>query len=299
MQVTRFSSLAVAASLVVGLAFAMAACDGNPAEPVNIVDSGSWYVSGFHWPHDGTPLETAHFVVYSDAASTQARQQLADIAEDALADLKARFGIAGDAMFRFPAGQQKIHIYAYKTYTPTEWGGRAYWGGLMIYSLDHPERGAWGHTALDMYVPVVTHEIMHVIESLLRASNNPEQVDVWLTEGIAEFVSGGNAAPSISGKARYDELIAQHGRLNPIAMHRYTDYPGLGLVYDYYLPMFQLAVTYLFDAQGHGASLMDLRDLYLDVRDGMSFSAAFADRLGISVAEYEQQFFDLMNDYLE
>ncbi len=281
------------------LLLATAACNGDPAEPATMVDSGSWYVSGFRWPHDGKPLETANVVVYSDAASLEARQQLADIAEDALARLKARFGITGDAMFRFPSGQQKIHIYTYKTYTPTEWGGRAYWGGLMIYSLDHPQRGAWGHTALEMYGPVVTHEIMHVIESLLRASNSPEQVDVWLTEGIAELVSGGNAAPSITGKVRFDELIAQHGRLNPIAMHRYTDYPGLGLVYDYYLPMFQLAVTYLFDAQGHGATLADLRDLYLDVREGVSFTTAFADRLGIGLTEYEQQFFDLMSDYLE
>ena len=281
------------------LLFAIAACNDDPAEPATMVDSGSWYVSGFRWPHDGHPLETTNFVVFSDAASPEARQQLGGIAEDALAELKEQFDISGNALFRFPSGQQKIHIYTYKTHTPTEWGGRAYWGGLMIYSLDHPQRGAWGHTALEMYVPVVTHEIMHVIESLLRASNNPEQVDVWLTEGIAEFVSGGNAAPSIDGKARFDELIAQHGRLNPIAMHRYTDYPDLGLVYDYYLPMFQLAVTYLFDAQGYGATLPDLRDLYLDIRDGVSFATAFADRLGIGVAEYEQRFFDLLSDYLE
>lgn len=299
MRETRITVLALAATLGVGLAVAMAACGGDPTAPANMVDSGSWYATGFHWPHDGNPLETANLVVYSDAASTQARQQLADLAEGALAALTARFGIDANAQFRFPSGQQKIHIYAYKTYTPTEWGGRAYWGGLMIYSLDHPDRGAWGHTALDMYVPVVTHEIMHVIESLLRASNSPEQVDVWLTEGIAEVVSGGNAAPSIGDKARFNELIAEYGRLSPIAMHRYTDYPDLGLVYNYYLPMFQLAVTYLFDAQGHGATLADLRDLYLDIRAGVGFTTAFADRLGIGLVEYEAQFFDLMSDYLE
>jgi hypothetical protein len=150
-----------------------------------------------------------------------------------------------------------------------------------------------------MYVPVVEHEIMHVIESLLKASNNPETVDVWLTEGIAEFVSGGNAAGSISDQARFDDLIATHGALNPIAMHRYNDYPAdLGVVYDYYLPMFQLATTYLFDARGHGATLVALRDLYLDVRDGIVFSTAFEDRFGISLADYEAQFFGLMNDYL-
>jgi hypothetical protein len=263
MRRTRTIQLISATALAAGVWLTVTGCN-SPVEPANMVDSGSWYVSGFHWPHDGKPLETANFVVYSDAASTEARRKLADIAED------------------------------------TQWGGWAYWGGLLIYSLDHEERGEAGHTAPDMYVPVVKHEVMHVIESLLKASNNPELVDVWLTEGIAEFVSGGNAAPSITDRARFDDLIATHGRRNPIAMHRYTDYPSeSGIVYNYYIPMFQLAATYLFDAQGHGATLEDLKDLYLDIREGMAFSAAFADRLGISVAEYEQQFFDLMSDYLE
>gem|GEM_PF-2438520 len=44
-----------------------------------MVDSGSWYRrgEGFQWPHDGQPWETEHFVVYSDRASSKARQRLA------------------------------------------------------------------------------------------------------------------------------------------------------------------------------------------------------------------------------
>ena len=124
-------------------------------------------------------------------------------------------------------------------------------------------------------------------------------MDVWLTEGVAEFVSGGTAAGSIADLARLNELVATFGGLNPISMHRYNDYPDEpGIGYEYLYPMFQLAAGYLFDVQGHGATLADLRDLYLDVRSGVLFSEAFEDRFGISVADYEAQFFGLMNDYL-
>jgi hypothetical protein len=62
--------------------------------------------------------------------------------------------------------------------------------------------------------------------------------------------------------------------------------------------MFQLAVEYLVDENGHGKTFEDLKNLFLDVSVGVSFQTAFKNRLGISVKEYEMQFFDLMNDYL-
>jgi len=42
-----------------------------------------------------------------------------------------------------------------------------------------------------------------------------------------------------------------------------------------------------------------LSDLFLDARDGMLFSTAFENRFEIGLAEYEEQFFDLMNNYLD
>jgi hypothetical protein len=307
MMRTRNSQLPLKASwhprlyasvLTAGLCIGVAACNDIRTEPADMVDAGSWYVTGFRWPHDGKPYESANFLVYSDAASEQARQMLAEIGEEVLADLKGQFGATSPELFVFPPGQHKIHIYTYKNHFPTQWGGWAYYGGLLIYSLDHKERGQEGHTALDMYVPVVQHEVMHVIESLLKASNNPDLVDVWLTEGLGEYVSGGTAGGSITSQAKLAEVIATYGKLNPIAMHQYR-YPDTdGVVYNYYYPMFELAVTYLFDADGRGATLEDLRDLLLDVRDGVVFSAAFENRFGISLAQYEEQFFDLMTEYL-
>jgi hypothetical protein len=45
-------------------------CGESPTEPSNMVDSGSWYVTGHRWSHDGNPLERENFVIYSDAETS-------------------------------------------------------------------------------------------------------------------------------------------------------------------------------------------------------------------------------------
>lgn len=42
-----------------------------------------------------------------------------------------------------------------------------------------------------------------------------------------------------------------------------------------------------------------LSDLFLDARDAMLFLTVFENRFGIGLTEYEEQFFDLMNNYLD
>ena len=259
-----------------------------------MVDSGSWYTTGFRWPHDGNPYETDHFIVYSDAASEEARRTLAEIGEELMAVLSEEFGIAHDSLFLFPSGQAKIHIYTYKDRFPQEWGGRAYFGGLMMWSLDHPDR----NTEIDNYRSVVKHELMHVVQFLLLGSDDHRLVDIWLTEGIAEYVAGGTAGGSVRGLTKLEELIGTYGELNPIAIHRYG-YPDIEMVeFYYYYPMFELAVGYLLDPAGAGREKPNIRDLFLDVREGVVFATALENRLGISLTEYEAQFFDLMRDFL-
>ena len=103
---------------------------------------------------------------------------------------------------------------------------------------------------------MVTHELTHVVQSLLIGEDNPGLADVWLTEGLAEVMSGGTAGGRITDLNRLNELRQQYGwSLNPIKMHRY-DYPAVeGIIYYYYYPMFQLAVEYLVDANGHGKTM--------------------------------------------
>lgn len=274
---------------------------GGSSGTGGFISSGSWYVTGFEWPHDGNPWESENFVIYSDGAGEEARQALAMIAEETLSEIKVLFAIDNNDVFLFPPGQERIDIYAYKNRYPTypvNWGGWAYYGGLLIFSLDHPERTSFGHTEPEIYNPTLKHEIMHVVESLLKASNAPNLVDVWLTEGIAEAVSGGTAGGSITDLQKFNELRNQYGSRNPIAMHRY-EYPNIeGIIYYYYYPMFQLAVEYLVDANGHGRTINDVKNLLLDVRNGVPFPVAFQNRFGMSLTEYENQFFALMTAYL-
>ena len=189
-------------------------------------ESGSWFQTGFEWPHDGNPFESANFLFYSDGASSDARQTLEQYAAEALS------------------------------------------------------------------------EIEHLFE--IESNDNPRLIDVWLTEGLAEAVSGGNAGGRITNLDQMNELRQKYGwSLNPIRVHLYEYPDDDGIIYDYYYPVFQLAVEYLVDVNGHGKSFSDIKKLFMDVRAGVPFQTAFKNRLGKSVWEYEEQFFDLMNDYLQ
>ena len=268
-----------------------------------MVDSGSWY-SRVEWPHDGKPYESPNFIIYSDAASQESREELAGIAEELLAELIIEFGIDPEEMLRYPPGQDKIHIYSYNEYYPKQWGMRAYYGGVIAWSLDHEKRT----TNLGNYVPVLKHELVHVIESLLKgrdvAQISPEvRTHAWFSEGLAEAVVGGTSASPVRGQDRLETLTAQYGSLNPIAYK--TDgvidealetHPMIG--FDYYYPMSQLAVEYLLAQDGVGRSLFDVREIFLDMAEGVDFSTAFEKHMGISIQAYEADFFDLMDGYL-
>jgi hypothetical protein len=259
------------------------------------VDSGSWYRTGFHWPHDGNPYESGNVIVYSDAASLEARRTLAEIAEGLWATLVVDFEIDPATMFKWPPGQTKLHIYAYRDHFVDWFGGKGYYGGLLMYSLDHPIR----NTELGGYTRVVTHELMHATEGLLKGTENPKIVDVWLTEGIAEFVSGGTShSGNITSLAMLDSLVAVHGEINPIAMHYYEDFPYLGLGYEYLYAMFELSVRYLLDADGLAVPKSRVRDALLDAGEGALFTASFEEKFGIGLQQYEDEFWDRIRAFL-
>jgi hypothetical protein len=283
------------ATFLAGLAYLfLAGCEDSATDLPEMVDSGSWYRSGFRWPHDGNPYESEHFIVYSDAASLEARQKVAEIGEELLVSLKEDFQISGDTLFVWPTGQSRIHIYTYRDHYEQGWGGWGYYGGLLIYSLDHPIRD----TELGNYTRVLKHELMHVIEGLVKGSDNPNLVDVWLTEGIAEYVAGGTQSiSSVSTLAQLEELVATFGELNPIAMHQYAypDIPGVGA---YYYVMFELAVKYLLDPAGGGQAKPSIRDIYIDARNGVPFAPSFEANLGHNLDDFEDWFFELVRGFL-
>jgi hypothetical protein len=96
------------------------------------------------------------------------------------------------------------------------------------------------------------------------------------------------------------DLIAEYGPINPIAWK--VDLPMSEVVSSdlyprYYYPMAHLAVNYLLDPQGLDKSPRDLGAVMLDLGNGVSFDDAFEHRIGISQADYEAQFFTLVDAY--
>jgi hypothetical protein len=297
-------------SIYIIVFFFFASCSDSPTDPEkNMIDSGSWYETGFTpWPHDGNPYESEHFIVYSDAASLEARQLLSQICEEAFALIIDKLGIIDLSIFQFPPNRNnKIHIYAYKNYNPMSWGGQAYYGGYIIYSPDHQVRTEWGQTALENYVPLVRHEMMHVIQTLILGNNDESYLYSWFAEGIAiensddVFYSEDAFYAKIDNQVEFDNLISTYGQRNPVAIRHSWDMPNdieaIGKLY--YYPMYWLALRYIIDPEGPGGSFHDVREVLLDGTRGLTFNTSLNKRFGISQSEFENQFFNLMNDYLD
>ena len=275
-------------------------------DPAQMIDSGSWYRK-FPWPHDGHPYETEHFVVYSDGASLKARQRLAALAEGVLVEVVDEMGVDPATMFRFPAGQDKIDIYASR-YHVIEVGGlslgaTAYYAGIIIPSFDSEV----GHSPTHVWAVRcdLKHEMVHVVEALLKGNfvgdipvGDPRRMPVWFSEGTAEVLG----CFSVAAPRTLDEvnaLIAKYGRINPIAWRVDLPPSEVGDEYlKYYYPMAHLAVQYLVDADGLGRSPQDLAAVMLDMGSGASFASAFKAHIGLSESEYEAQFWARMDAYL-
>lgn len=278
------------------LSLALGACGNSssgfePGYPQDMVASGSWYARET-WPHDGRPVESEHFVVYSDAAAPETREQTAEIAEELWPGLLIRFEV-DESDLVFPPGRDHIDIYVYKNRYPDRWGMRAYYGGLIAWSLDHDTRP----TDREDYAPVIEHELVHVLETLLkgRDSTIEPMVDTWFSEGLAEAVVGGSSGGPVRGRDQLAGLLDAHDAQNPIALKRDSWYVADS---EFHYPMFQLAVEYLLDPEGGGRSLGDARDLFIDMADGTTFEDAFAVHMGMPLDTYEAEFFALIDGYL-
>lgn len=281
----------------------VAACAGSASGPTSspegLVDSGSWYVR-VQWPHDGHPYESDRFVVYSDSASLDARRDVADRAQRIWAEIISAMSIDTE-LLGFPPGRDTIDIYAFKDRSP-EWAGKAYYGGLVISSPDRRSLFGLARTDTERYDSTLKHELVHVVsEYLLHGGGlaEPPWVPVWFFEGLAEMISSGTGAGEIRGMDHLNDLTSNYGHLNPVSYQSDESVEGGPNAYtEYHYPMRQLAVEYLFDDDGYGKPASAATALLVEMADGTQFGTAFADHMGFTVAEYEEQFFELMNDYL-
>jgi hypothetical protein len=307
----RRSFAGALAALLGGLLLAgfLFGCSGSeerslPPDAAQMVDEGSWYAREA-WPHDGHPVESEHFVVYSDGAGMAARERLASLAEDVYAEVIDEMGVDPASMFKFPPDQQRIDLYANR-YNLLEGGGaRGYYAGAIVWSFDN-ESGQ-GDTSLSAVRVALKHELVHVVESLLKgryvgdvAVGDPRRMPVWFSEGTAEAISGGSTSGAPRTLDQMNALVSRYGRINPISWR--VDLPPSDTVLDayahYYYPMAELAVEYLLDPSGPGRSPKDLAAVMLDMGNDVPFADAFEAHMGIAEADYEEQFFGLMEGYL-
>jgi hypothetical protein len=107
----------------------------------------------------------------------------------------------------------------------------------------------------------------------------------------------GDTTP-IRGLDQLDRLTTEYGTTSPISIKSYSQITNPKAGEHFHYPMFHLAVEYLMADEGPGRSPADMTDVLVDVAEGASFEAAFEDRMGLGLDDFENEFFSLMSAYL-
>ena len=284
------------------LALLALSCDSkNPTSPDDAscppgqwaADTGNYRV----YRHDCEPFTEGHFTIYSDGADQTSKATLANLAEATFSELTEEWGIGSDTELRFTPGYT-YYVYAHRfTSSPAQ---EAYRNGFLTLAVDHGsppgayQRDPWS------YLYVLKHELTHVFQfTLTNCPSNqacPTWLDVWYREGQAVVTGGGYQRPTLHG---LNSWRADPDHINPISISRWDDFPNENRGGEYY-SVFALAYAWLVDVEeGLGATIQDMKDMFQYMADGDSFHGAFERALGISVTYLEENFFSLMEAYLE
>ncbi|MFC2139100.1 hypothetical protein ACFLR4_00435, partial [Bacteroidota bacterium] len=174
----------------------------------------------------------------------------------------------------------------------------AYWGGVIITSTPHFLEGEW----LRYVELTLLHELTHAFEFLIEGNTNLG-TDVWFREGIAVYIAGVDVfgISQIDREEELDYWIAHCGdewnQGNPICIHRWGDFPP-DADYAYYYVVFELALRYILSENGMGKSLNDILNIFYDMRTGIYFHHSFENNIGISLADFRDQFYTRVREFL-
>jgi hypothetical protein len=289
-------------ALVTVLALPILSCDSeNPTSPEDgSCPPGQWALDTDNYRayrHDCHPFTEGHFTIYSDGASQSSKAALVGLAEGIFSDLTQEWGIASDEELRFTPGYT-YYIYAHRFNSPAV--SEAYRNGFLTPAVDYGASPGAYHRDPAGYLYVLKHELTHVFQFTLTdcPSNNacPTWLDVWFREGQAVVTGGGFQRPTLQ---ELNEWRRNPDHINPIRISRWNDFPNEDRGGEYY-PIFALAYAWLVDAEeGHGAEIQDMKTMFQYMAEGDSFHSAFGRALGITVAYLEENFFPLMEVYLE
>jgi hypothetical protein len=280
------------------MAIVSAGCKSNPISPhIPHPEAGLWTIyTPYNWAHDGQPITSTYCIIYSDDASQEMKQQMAAIADENFHRILQLFDFHDVSSFRYPPGGSKIEIYINRNHSEgINW---AYWGGFIITIRSADIGGHW----YDYTVYTARHELTHIFEFLIEG-REILGTDFWFKEGIAVHVGclESSAYRTVQNLSELESWISQNrdvpGQGNPIKIHQYEDLPA-GADIHQYCRFSELAVRYLLDGRGLGKSFPDVRNVFLDLRDGKPFSVSFQDNFGITISAFEIEFYNRMRAYL-
>jgi hypothetical protein len=264
-------------------------------------ETGLWTKkTPFDWTHDGDPLITPHFIIYSDKASWQEREKLSRGLEIFLKELTDFLEINPDSASWYPNELRRIVVYLNKTH-PEVKGGYAFHGGMILISPDskffyNPHPGQYGQT--------VKHELTHVID-LAVTTEFAIQPPHWFREGFA-MVCSGPRYNDIQSSHQLLQLISELGhdpnKWTPLSIYRYQDFPEKILIErkeDLYYPLFELAVRYLTDEYNTGCHPGSVLEICEQMALLIPFEIAFQEKFRISMEEFDTNFYDLIKEWLD
>lgn len=282
--------------------------DENPSGDTTTITrptlGGSW--SGA-WPglrHDGNPFESDRVIVYSGYSSQTAREDAAGVAEVAIDDVMSVLDVTwADFTFQTWYEKDKIDVFIdFKQMSSLGLSGRAYRDGVLIQAKDSQTWAQLG-ASKERWRRILQHELTHVAEHLLIGNPDAQGANsVWLREGGANYVSHNQAVHTQATLSAWQSKMANvPGAGNPIAIYRWSDFPQSVIdnnTWSQYYDYFELSTRFLIDPNGHGGSIENLKALYEELGQGVSFRTAFENNFGISVTDFHANWWDLMRAYL-
>jgi hypothetical protein len=229
------------------------------------------------------------------------------MAEDAFYEIKQAFEILNSEEFGILTDDSSTKITIYSSHDFSR-NNMAFRFGFLLYGLESEFFSRWfgGDPARlrEWYQKDVKHETMHVIQFWLLGHDRYTHYEYgiswpefWFSEGIAEYISGGSFTP-IETMDQVNAWLQDPDHINPVSILRHDSSPVDDSRIGEYYPMFGLAVRYLLDENGLGRTFLDVKAMFSDMQNTESFRASFETFMGITVEYYEENFFDLIADFL-
>ena len=287
--------------------FGFLCCDSPTESKTDLIvpDSKYEWTSDINFPmlfglevtHDNKILESNNFLLFSDHSSDASKIQFMDIAEETFQEVLLAFNLLnGDEIGIIDSNiHSKPTLFSnVNTYFP--YGGFAFKTGYVYYALDSETYINWSDNLKSICRLDIKHETVHIIQFLVGLDNLPNLwPDVWFSEGIAVYISDNR--PPIANMQELNEWRQIPGNDNPIKVHDWDKYPPQGRRY---YNMFGLAVQYLLNENGHGKTTTDVLNMYKYMHSSRNgFADAFEKYMGMSLQYYENNFWDLITNFLD